>query len=390
MRCNEYRKTGIAGRNTIEFRFAAPPSGIRICLGDVDPMTGNSLEDAGLFRLYHVLQNSQAYYSYRDRKAPFTKEQAERRESLRQDIAEAFERDHGYAPGRENLRHLLEERWPTPYTVSLEELTFADEAVYEKDPRFTCPAAEGIITTHNPLFVQQNKLNANILVDGGTARAAKNVSEIRQILGVLPSDNLQSARFVLLVEGENDKISLNKILSLKSVILKNALSNNQLYIKPMMGASNLAHDALDLKNSLCTYCVLLDHDKAGEESAAKAKQAGIIKDAQLKYTICNGMTESEFEDCLKVDVYAKAIMDEFSVNVKRKEFKGKKKWSERMKNVFYSCGSEWSDAIEKKVKYIVAHSVSNMSDSLDSILIPEKSGFIDGLVMALENMVQNV
>lgn len=144
MRCNEYRKTGIAGRNIIEFRFAAPPSGIRICLGDVDPMTGNSLEDAGLFRLYHVLQNSQAYYSYRDRKAPFTKEQAERRESLRRNIAEAFERDHGYAPGRENLRCLLEERWPTPYTVSLEELTFEDEAVFEKDPRFACPAAEGM------------------------------------------------------------------------------------------------------------------------------------------------------------------------------------------------------------------------------------------------------
>ena len=68
MRCNEYRKTGIAGRNTIEFRFAAPPSGVRICLGDVDPMTGNSLE----------------------------------------------------------------------------ELTFEDEMVFEKDPRFACPAAEGM------------------------------------------------------------------------------------------------------------------------------------------------------------------------------------------------------------------------------------------------------
>ena len=52
-----------------------------------------------------------------------------------------------------------------------------------------------ILTTHNPLFVQQNQMNSNILVDGGTARAAKNIGEIRKILGVLPSDNLMSARF---------------------------------------------------------------------------------------------------------------------------------------------------------------------------------------------------
>ena len=114
MRCNEYFMTGIAGRNTIVFRFAVPPFGARNCLGDVDPVTGNSLEDAGLFRMYQVLQNSQAYYSYRDRKAPFTKEQAERRENLRREIAKAFEREHGYAPGEENLQLLLEERWPIP------------------------------------------------------------------------------------------------------------------------------------------------------------------------------------------------------------------------------------------------------------------------------------
>ena len=69
------RQTGARFASSMPTRERS--SGIRICLGDVDPMTGNSLEDAGLFRLYHVLQNSQAYYSYRDRKAPFTKEQAE-------------------------------------------------------------------------------------------------------------------------------------------------------------------------------------------------------------------------------------------------------------------------------------------------------------------------
>ena len=142
MICNEYRKTGLARQNTIEFRFVAPPSSIRISLGDVDPMTGNSLEDAGLFRLYYVLQNSQAYYNNKARKAPFSQKEKGERAVLRQEIAETFIRDHGYAPGGETLFFLLEERWPTPYTVSFEAMTADDMAVFEKDPRFADPTAD--------------------------------------------------------------------------------------------------------------------------------------------------------------------------------------------------------------------------------------------------------
>ena len=71
-----------------------------------------------------------------------------------------------------------------------------------------------IITTHNPLFVQQNKISSNIIVNNGTARIAKSIAEIRSVLGVLPSDNLRNARYILVVEGEDDKISLQKLLPL--------------------------------------------------------------------------------------------------------------------------------------------------------------------------------
>ena len=160
-----------------------------------------------------------------------------------------------------------------------------------------------IITTHNPLFVRQNKLNSNIIVDSGTARPAKSIEEIRNILGVVPSDNLQHSRFVLLVEGENDKVALERILSMKSSALRSVLSSNQLVIKPLAGVGNLTHDAMDLKNSLCSFVVLLDNDKAGKEAIDKARKIGLVKDSQVKMTICNGSTESEFEDCIRADVY---------------------------------------------------------------------------------------
>ncbi len=244
-----------------------------------------------------------------------------------------------------------------------------------------------IITTHNPLFVRQNNLGDNIIVDSGMARPAKNIGEIRNILGVIPSDNLQNSRFVLLVEGEDDKISLNKIISLKSAALKNALLSNQLVIRPLAGASNLTHDAIDLKNSLCSFVVLLDNDKAGKEALEKAKKNALIKDSQVKLTICNGSPEAEFEDCIRSEIYAEAIEDEFSINLKCKEFKGKAKWSDRMKVVFLSQGTEWTDATEKKAKGIVANRVANEVD-LDKILIKEKAGFIDGLVTMLRKMMQ--
>ena len=246
-----------------------------------------------------------------------------------------------------------------------------------------------IITTHNPLFVRQNRLNSNIIVDSGTARPAKSIEEIRTILGVVPSDNLQNSRFVLLVEGETDKISLEKILSLKNNAIRNVLSSNQLIIKPLAGAGNLAHDAMDLKNSLCSFVVLLDNDKSGKDAIEKAKRNGLVKDSQVKLTICNGSPEAEFEDCIRPLIYRRAIEEEYSVSFDCKEFKGNAKWSDRMRAVFLSQGSEWTDSTEKRVKKIVAESVAGTESSdISEILIENKSGFIDGLLIMLKKLMQ--
>lgn len=246
-----------------------------------------------------------------------------------------------------------------------------------------------IITTHNPLFVQQNNVAANIIVNEGTARPAKSIAEIRNILGVLPSDNLRNARHVLLVEGEDDKISLEKLLPAYSEVIKQAIRSNQLVIKSMSGASNLMHDAADLKHSMCKFVVLLDHDRAGKESADRAIENGVLRESEVKYTICNGSPESEFEDCIKPNIYKNRIMDEFSVDLSASSFRGRGKWSERMKNTFLDQGTRWDDTTEKKVKLIVAESLpAEISPgTLRSVLIEQKAGFLAGLTTAIENML---
>ena len=242
-----------------------------------------------------------------------------------------------------------------------------------------------IITTHNPLFVQRNNISNNIIVDHGTAKPAKNIKEIRELLGVLPEDNLINARHVWVVEGEDDKIALNKILSSLSPTIKDALIKNKLVIQPLAGATNLNYELSRLRSYVCRYFVFLDADEAGYDAAEKAIEKGLLSESDVKYSICNGNNISEFEDCLKKDFYIEAIRNKFSVDLGVTSFRNSKKWSDRVKAVFLSQGQRWTDTVEKKVKMEVAKLIP--VEDADSVLDEHKRGSIDALVNALENML---
>ncbi len=55
-----------------------------------------------------------------------------------------------------------------------------------------------VITTHNPLLADRNVVENNILVQDSVARPAKSIAEVRDILGVRASDNLQHATLVVI------------------------------------------------------------------------------------------------------------------------------------------------------------------------------------------------
>ncbi|SDL32369.1 Predicted ATP-dependent endonuclease of the OLD family, contains P-loop ATPase and TOPRIM domains [Kandleria vitulina] len=250
-----------------------------------------------------------------------------------------------------------------------------------------------IISTHNPLFVQRNDVMSNIMIDNGKACAAVNIKEIRDVLGIWPSDNLKNSRFVLVVEGESDKKILLKILPALSEKIGKALKNNMLAIKVLGGASNLVHDLADLQYSMCEYVVLLDNDKAGDDAIKKAKAKNLLKNEQLRKTICRGMNESEIEDCIKPAIYVGELEKTNSINIeKNKKFRNNKnKWSKRMGEVFSDQGANWDDEIESKTKNYIADIIFQKAECSDisDILIEEKSGFLEGLVLAIENMLRN-
>jgi len=155
-----------------------------------------------------------------------------------------------------------------------------------------------VVTTHCPLFVSRRNVASNIIVNAGKAKQAKTIKQIREVLGVRAADNLMHAELVLVVEGEDDKISIEALCAAISPALAAALGEHRLAVDTLAGASNLGYKLGLLRDALCEYHVLLDADDAGNAAFDKAKNEGLLTDADVNLTRCGGMTESEFEDLL--------------------------------------------------------------------------------------------
>lgn len=241
-----------------------------------------------------------------------------------------------------------------------------------------------VLTTHSPLFVNRSNLKENIIVDSGKATPVKKIKDIRDVLGTKVSDNLINAENVLIVEGEDDKIVLEKILPQMSESIKKAIQNGILIIDDMGGTGNLPYKLSFYRNLQCRYHVLLDNDDAGRRAGQDAETQGLLNIRNTTYTMCNGSPNAEFEDCLEKTAYIEAVFSEFRVDLNVAEFRGNKKWSDRVADCFRSQGKQWNDTIEKRVKLCVAEAVP---DDPAIALNKHKRSSIDALVTALSFLI---
>ena len=244
-----------------------------------------------------------------------------------------------------------------------------------------------IISSHNPLFVDRDNVSNNVIVNSGSATTAKNIKTVRDILGVRTSDNLTNANFVLVVEGAEDERSMRSILSYLSPDLAKALKNNHLVIHKLGGAGNLSYNLSLLKGMLCSYHVLLDNDKAGKGAFEAAEKGRLIDMKNVTYINCNGLPESEFEDCLNLSLYKDKVEEEYGIILDGAAYKknANKKWSNKMRECFLSQGKSWNDKIEQKLKLLVSDLVA-MNPEL-AINTNHRSS-IDALVRALEQLIK--
>ena len=243
-----------------------------------------------------------------------------------------------------------------------------------------------VITTHCPLFVDRFDINTNILVADKKAKPAKKISEIRELLGVKASDNLSHANLVLVVEGQDDQLALQALLSHYSQKIRNAMKNSSFVIEPIGGAGNLSYKLSLLNSALCNFHVYLDHDSAGRTAASVAETDGQLKTIDCHHTICLGQQDSEFEDMIVKDLYKDKLFSLYGVQLSPASFNNSSKWSERMKATFMSQGKLWNKSVMQKVKYMVADLVAkNPSTALNQ---HKKSSF-DSLLSGLEDKLKS-
>lgn len=150
------------------------------------------------------------------------------------------------------------------------------------------------ITTHSPIFIDTVKLSNVFLLDQKVEekeyqRAKRKTSELKfnaiqthlvdfnessgisilkNYLGITDKDNLLFDKYNILVEGEEDKIYISKLLQHFNLNIPNIISCN--------GADNVSK-YLDFYNSIAEsnlnikFLVLLDNDKKGREVKSKIK-----------------------------------------------------------------------------------------------------------------------
>lgn len=243
-----------------------------------------------------------------------------------------------------------------------------------------------VLTTHNPLFVNRNSVSSNIIVDSGKAVQAKSIKNIRETLGVRVSDNLTNARYSLVVEGPEDKKALEAILPTLSTVLASAFKRNALIIDYIGGSGNLSYKLSTLKSQLCLYHVFLDNDESANKERDKAIAEDVLSLKYLTQTICAGMNEAEFEDCINPEIYKQKVLDMYGVNLDIPRFRGNQKWSERVKICFTSQGKPFDKKIKDQVKKTVSECISQ---NVDTALCPYKRSSVDGLVEALERLISS-
>ncbi len=243
-----------------------------------------------------------------------------------------------------------------------------------------------IMTTHNPLFVDRTSIKSNIIVHAKKAVPAKNVKQIRDILGVRASDNLQHAELILIVEGEEDRRAVKAVLGHESKVLSAAISQGTLGVESLQGGTNLSYKLSQVRESLCLSHSYLDHDACGLTASQRAQQEGLLDIADVHFTICDGLKESEIEDIYDETLYAGMLLNKYGVSTRSSKFKGNAKWSDRMRATFKHQGKPW-DQIEARVKADIAELVeSNPGKALNA----HKRASLDALTQALVGKLTNI
>jgi putative ATP-dependent endonuclease of OLD family len=140
-----------------------------------------------------------------------------------------------------------------------------------------------------------------------------------------------------------------------------------------------------VRETMCMSHCFLDHDKAGLASYKKAEDEGLATLADVTFATRSGLSESEIEDLFDEALYSKMLQNKYGASTLAPQFKGNRKWSDRLRETFKNQGKPWSDVIEMKVKRDVAELVDSNPGAALNV---HHRGPIDALISAVEDKLK--
>jgi putative ATP-dependent endonuclease of OLD family len=238
-----------------------------------------------------------------------------------------------------------------------------------------------VVTTHNPIFTNRSNVHQNIIVSKSRAYPAKTVKDVRNVLGVRLDDNLSSAEVILIVEGEEDRVALNKILPEMDKDLEREMKSGRIAIDVLGGASNLSHRVRLHTEALCKVHVFLDADQAGRQAFEAARRDGILGTVAVNFTDVGGKTEAELEDLYAENVYKDIVKIETGFEMIPRGPDSRKKWTDRLRNLLRRAGRPSDEATVLLIKLKVARAAA--AAGVEAISKP-KCGPIESLVNSIK------
>lgn len=244
-----------------------------------------------------------------------------------------------------------------------------------------------ILTSHSPLFVNRNNILENIIVENNSAYKPTNIRDIRNTLGVIVSDNLINAEFMLVVEGLTDKNFLKKYFISNSKILKKLFEEGRLDFEILNGVCNLEHSLNRLSNMSSKYFCILDSDQISIDCVKKSKASALLSTnlEEISYYTIEKNKETELEDLINPELYKDYVRDKLSINIlDTKSFKsGTCKWSKKMELALNENGKRLNnDELKEKLEDIKIY-ISKLNIK-DDILIKNKQSSITKIIQQIE------
>lgn len=246
-----------------------------------------------------------------------------------------------------------------------------------------------IISTHSPILVQTFDPHKNVIVKDNRAKEASRISEIREILGSRPADNLINAELVLIVEGTSDENIFSYLLSDASDYLREAIEGKRLIVSSAGGTHNLDNYIRFMKNNLYAFHVLVDDDTAGKDIIRTLISQKIIDKDNYTVLKMGGLKHSEIEDLINPEIYAESIKKIYNISsdIVGDILHYKSKWSIKIKKILEKKGKEIKEDDMTSLKIIVSEAVKiGIKDAYlkDKIIIPSRNESFIELVKCLE------